>query len=335
MNKKPLLNLIIIFALLVNLNNNNSINNNSYLNSSSDGQFIDHVFTFNQSVYEYDFNLYMIKFHKYSVYLAMVSPIDSINMKVEVFAPDDDGLNPTEPDHFIILRANFGKYNSLYKELTSYYTAANDGLHKIKITGTEISPNTCANIHIKFDDEDTILKENVIFEVDGFYNLKTRNYIFHLDDDILYGLKIARVHSWEPPEPLFPTRFVKVSAILYGPNSTQFILLDNVILEEVFSSESSYIEFGTSFKGFYNLQIYVELGSGVPTSNLAIHVFEKQKIGDGPEKINITNNDNKYNNFEIETNYIFIFLFILSIGTIVGLVNYFKKRKIVEIYNSP
>lgn len=252
------------------------------LESATSGQYIDHIYTFNSTNNMYSFPLYMNKYVKYSFYVEIMSACSKMDLDITVIGDDWDGVNGL--DRFIIVRGNFGDSDGYLKSESAYFCPSRTGNYVIQITGRIENPSLNVNTYIKFSEQGTIYNSGVLYELDPYHDLMTRKYYVNLKDDVSYGIRIARTHTWQIDE-TYSHRSAYITLVIKSFDGLEFNLIDNKNLEVAFESANTFAKFALSKPGTYEISVFVNLGSDVPVCNIAVYLYENGNVGDGPEEV--------------------------------------------------
>ncbi|MBD3350623.1 MAG: hypothetical protein GF364_03960 [Candidatus Lokiarchaeota archaeon] len=264
----------IVFCNNVSLNNiSEKPHISDKLENSSAGQFIDHVFFFNPSHQEYQFNLSLIKNERYGVKLAIKTPNVLIDIQTKLIGPDvdEDGQN----DVFILAEGTLGSIEEGEDPIScssSFGCALSSDEYKLIISG-----NTAQNVnlHIKITDDGISYSNDFLLRDVNAYDLsKSREYYHDLEDDKNYEIYIARTNS------IVIENYAYVDVSVFDKDNHEFPILQHEPLFVVYGEKTEI--FGTSLKGQYRIEINVD--TNIDTVNLLFVLIKKDNIGDGPEE---------------------------------------------------
>lgn len=285
-------------------------NSNVGLESSTTGQYIDHIYTFNNTNGLYSFPLYMNKYMKYSFYIEIMTACSKMDLDITIIGDDWDGVNG--PDRFIIVRGNFGDADGYLKSEYAYFCPSRTGNYIVQITGRIVNPTINVNTYIKFSEQGTIYNSAVLYELDPYHDLMTRKYYVNLKDDISYGIRIARTHTWQIDE-TYSYRSAYITLILKSFDGMEFKLIDTKNLEVAFESANTFAKFALSKPGTYEISVFADLGSDVSVCNIAVYLYEDGKVGDGPENIPEETNNSFGISLFFDSGMIYILIGVLGI----------------------
>jgi hypothetical protein len=284
--------------------------------SASKGQYVDHIYTYNHSVNQYTFPMYLQKFHKYQFHINPVSTCITLSADVIVIGDDWDGINGQ--DIFKLGWSLLGDGNDKLHEVDYFFGPARTGNYQITVIGNVSISDLAVNVYIKLSDLGDFSKRGLLYELDPYHNSMTRKYYVSLEDDTTYGIKLARTQTYtNDPQKYYSEVSVVVKCM---QDLSEFRLLMNQPFEYAFESANTYQTFAMSYPGLYEITITVNLGPEVSVCNVVTFLYEEGKVGDGPEITEI-NEEQGYGAFNFDdlfnSGMIYIIVFLGSIGFIV------------------